>query len=69
MDMLLKKCPCYASVIQMGTDYVRGPNNHQHGPKDSLEKKIRISVAVKEKAKAQPYKSSGDIAKGARNAQ
>ncbi|KAH3829153.1 hypothetical protein DPMN_131142, partial [Dreissena polymorpha] len=50
-----------------GTDFVRGPNNHQHGPEASIDKKIRIGVKVKEEAKAQPYKSSGDIAKGARN--
>ncbi|KAH3781811.1 hypothetical protein DPMN_159718 [Dreissena polymorpha] len=48
------KCPCYATMIQKGTDFVRGPNNHQHGPEASIDKKIRIGVKVKEEAKAQP---------------
>ncbi|XP_060574759.1 uncharacterized protein LOC132732364 [Ruditapes philippinarum] len=55
------KVRCYATVIQKGSEFVRGHTSHQHGPKVSLKEKISVSVQVKTSASANPYKSATEI--------
>ncbi|XP_060571801.1 uncharacterized protein LOC132729982 [Ruditapes philippinarum] len=54
-------CKCYASVVQKGSDFVRGNNSHQHGPEPSLKDRVSVSVKVRKEAREQPFKSTIEI--------